>query len=99
MQYLRVISTTCPFLARNCFGCIDKGSTIRSVSRLCSRINMESGKSSEASETRGVTGEQGDAPVKTASQLKKEAARQAKMEKFKKKQEQQAAMKDSQGEV
>lgn len=60
---------------------------------------MESGKSSEASETRGVPGEQGDAPVKTASQLKKEAARQAKMEKFKKKQEQQAAMKDSQGEV
>lgn len=98
MQYLRVISTTCPFLARNCFGCIDKGSTIRIVSRLCSRINMESGKSSEASETRGVPGE-GDAPVKTASQLKKEAARQAKMEKFKKKQEQQAAMKDSQGEV
>ena len=59
---------------------------------------MDGEKPKNAAESQGVSDE-GNAPVKTAAQLKKEAARQAKLEKFKKKQEQQAALKEAQAEV
>lgn len=98
MQYFRVITTAFPLLARNSLSRTEKGLAIRSVLQLYSRNNMEGAKCGESTEAQGVT-EQSNAPVKTAAQLKKEAARQAKLEKFKKKQEQQAALKDAQAEV
>lgn len=87
MKYTRLISSTHRLWTKNSAQFVTKTFLVRVSSRLiCSVMDQDS------STANGVV-------EKTASQLKKEAQRQAKMEKFAKKKEKEAALMENQNQV
>lgn len=87
MKFTRLISSTQGIWTKNSSEFVTKTFPVRVSSRLiCS--TMDQGNST----ANGVV-------EKTASQLKKEAQRQAKMEKFAKKKEKEAALMENQNQV
>lgn len=87
MKYTRLISSTHRIWTKNSAQFVTKTFLVRVSSRLiCSVMDQDS------STANGVV-------EKTASQLKKEAQRQAKMEKFAKKKEKEAALMENQNQV
>lgn len=87
MKFSRLISSTHRILTKNSSQIVIKTSPVRVLSRLIYSA-MEEGNSAA-----------NGAVEKTASQLKKEAQRQAKMEKFAKKKEKEAALLENQNQV
>ena len=87
MKYTRLISSTHRIWTKNSAQFVSKAFLVRVSSRLiCSAMDQDN------SAANGVV-------EKTASQLKKEAQRQAKMEKFAKKKEKEAALMENQNQV
>ena len=87
MKFSRLISSTHRIWTKNSSEFVTKTFPVRISSRLiCSAMDQDN------STANGVV-------EKTASQLKKEAQRQAKMEKFAKKKEKEAALMENQNQV